>query len=97
MTDTEAHDRYYPEDDQALSDAILQVIDVQKDESLTEAEFRLYDDIDPDALNNRFQEDAHGETKVEFYTGGFKVTLWGDAVIDIHVTPQQGEGQAANA
>lgn len=85
----EERDRYYPEEDRPLSEAILDLIEEQREENLIDADFRLYDDINPDALNRLFQEDAEGETLVKFDTGGMTVKLWSDGAIDIHVIPKE--------
>ncbi|WP_207587154.1 HalOD1 output domain-containing protein [Halomontanus rarus] len=85
-------DRYYPEENRPLSQAILELIEEQREENLIDADFRLYDDINPDALNRLFQEDAEGETLVKFDTGGMTVRLWADGAVDIQVTPQEDKG-----
>lgn len=94
--DNEAHDRYHPGEDRSLSDAVLEAIERQKGHDLTRESFRLYDDVDPDALDNLFREDANADTSVKFDTGdvtvtlwgGVTVTLWGDGAVDIRVTPR---------
>lgn len=86
--DTQESERYYPDEDRALSTAILEAIEAQKQEDITKADFQLYDDIDPDALNNLFREHASGDTTVEFDTDEVTVTLRGDGVVDIQITPR---------
>jgi hypothetical protein len=71
-----------------LSTTILEAIEDQKDEDLSEADFRLYDDIDPDALDNLFRKDANADTTVEFNTDDVTVTLWGDGTVRIRVEPR---------
>ncbi|WP_227357088.1 HalOD1 output domain-containing protein [Haladaptatus salinisoli] len=81
-------DRYHPNEDQTLSTAVLEAIEKEKGEDLTKAEFRLYDDIDPDALNNLFQKNANANTTVEFSTDDVTVRLWGDGGVEIQIMPR---------
>ncbi len=67
---------------------ILEAIEDQKGEDLSEADFRLYDDIDPDALDNLFRKDANADTTVEFNTDDVTVTLRGDGTVKIRVEPR---------
>lgn len=89
MTSSESKKRvrYEPDSEQTLSTAILEAIEEQKGEDLSEADFRLYDDINSDALNNLFRKDANANTTVEFNTDDVTVKLWGDGAVKIQVTP----------
>ena len=82
---------YYPEEEQPLSTTILQVIEAQKGEDISKSDFRLYDDIDPDALDNLFRLNANANTFVQFNTDDVTVTLWGDDGIDIQVSPRDDD------
>ena len=84
-------DQYHPRDDQSLSTAIIEVIEDQKGRDLSKADFRLYDDIDPDALYSLFRADADASTSVQFNTDDVTVTLWGDGGVEIRVTPRVDE------
>lgn len=84
-------DVYHPEEGRDLSTAILEAIEAQKGTDLTEADFRLYDDINPDALNNLFREDANADTSVQFNTDDVTVALWGDGGVELEVTPRNGD------
>lgn len=84
-------DVYHPEDGKDLSTAILEAIEKQKGTDLTEADFRLYDDINPDALNELFRQDANADTTVQFNTDDVTVTLWGDGGVELRVTPRDDE------
>ena len=84
-------DVHYPGDDRDLSTAILEIIDAEMGEYVTDGEFRLYDDIDPQALNNLFQEDARGDTTVQFNTDGVTVTLWGDGAVAYRIAPRDAD------
>ena len=91
MGEDEAYDRYYPEEDRSLSDAVLDAIEQQKGHNLIDEDFQLYDDVDPDALDNIFRADASTDTSVQFNTGDVTVTLWGDGSVEIRVTPRDDE------
>lgn len=77
---------YDPDQDRSLSGAILDAIASYRDEDLTESEWTLYDDVDPDALDNIFQEGPQPDTVVEFDTRGVRVMLWRDNGVEIWVT-----------
>ena len=81
-------DLYYPEEDRSLSTAVIKAIEDQQDRDLSKAEFRLYDDVDPDALDELFRADANADTSVQFNTDDVTVTLWGDGGVEIQVTPR---------
>ncbi|RBI60290.1 hypothetical protein DMJ13_18275 [halophilic archaeon] len=89
MGNTE-RERYYPDEGQSLSTAIVEQIAEQKGEELPKSDFRLYDDIDPEALDALFRENANSNTTVQFSTDDVTVTLWGDGGVDILVTPRGG-------
>lgn len=82
---------YHPGDKRALSTAILETIDDVKPEDVTKADFQLYDDIDPDTLDNLFRKDATANTTVEFDTDDVTVTLHGDGTIQIQVVPRTAD------
>jgi hypothetical protein len=94
-SDGDERERYHHDDPRSLSDAILEVIERQHDEDIAKAEFQLYDDINPDALDRLFRNDANARTTVQFDTDDVSVTLWGDGAVDIHVRPQD-EGPSAS-
>ena len=87
----EAHEQYHSSEDRSLSDAVLDAIEEQKGHDLTKETFQLYDDIDPDALDNLFRDDTGANTSVQFNTDGVTVTLWGDGTVEIQVKPQHDE------
>lgn len=91
MNNDEAYERYWPGEDRSLSDAVLEAIEEQKGHDLTRENVRLYDDVDPDALDNIFRENANANTSVKFDTGDVTVTLWGNGTVEIRVTPRTDE------
>ncbi|WP_227380901.1 HalOD1 output domain-containing protein [Haladaptatus halobius] len=93
--DTNSHQEselYHPDDDRELSTAIVETVADLKDTEVTETEFQLYDDINPDALNNLFRKDATANTTVVFDTDDVIVTLWGDGIVKIKVVSQTIDG-----
>lgn len=91
MTGDVERDRYRPEEHRELSDAVLEAIERKKDDDLRKSEFRLYEDVNPDALNNLFRDDADANTSVRFDTDGVTVTLWGDGGVEIEVSDRDGD------
>ena len=86
-------DKYRPGENRLLSTALLQTIEEHKGKDASQSKFQLYDVIDPDALNNLFQEDARPEPTVEFTVDAVGITLRGaesgDGVV-IRVTDRSG-------
>lgn len=91
QSDDHEHDRYYPDEDRELSTAILEAIEDRKGTDVSKVDFILYDDIDPDALDNLFRKDGTANTTVQFNTDDVTVTLWGDGGVEIQVTPRGEE------
>ena len=79
------HKRYYPSEDQSLSTAVLDAIEDHKDEDIVESDFRLYDDIEPDALEKIFRNHVDAEMEVQFTTSDVTVTLQWVRTVDIQV------------
>lgn len=86
MNDDETRREYRPREDRSLSDAVLDAIQEYRNEDISKGDFRLYDDVDPDALDDLFREDANANTTVAFNTDDVTVTLWGDGGVEIRVT-----------
>lgn len=79
--------RYDPSrPDSSLSEVVLRAIDSHKDDALSRENHRLYDQVDPDALDNLFKEDANGNLTVQFSYDGVNVSLWGDGTVEVRVT-----------
>lgn len=87
----EERDVHYPSEEQPLSDTVLEAIERYRGTDLTEDNFALYDDVDPDALDDLFREDADANTTVQFNTDSVTVTLQGDGGVEIQVTPRDDE------
>lgn len=83
--DTPTYD-YKPEDDEALSTAIVTAVSEAKGRDITHDECVLYDSIDPDALDGMFRADSAADSiKVEFTTHDAIVVIWGNGQPTIQV------------
>lgn len=82
---------YTPDQDRTLTEAVLDAIEDCKRDTLQRSDFILYEDIDPDALNSLFRDDARPRTTVKFRTDGVEVELWGDGGVEIRVTDRLPE------
>lgn len=76
---------YTPDQDRSLSDAVLEAIEKYRDEDVTQSGFLLYEDINPDALDNLFRHDANPRTTVTFDTDDVRVELYGDSGVEIRI------------
>ena len=89
--DSVVRDSYSPDQDQSLTDAVLDAIEECKGEDLLRSDFVLYEDINPDALDALFRRDAKPRTRVEFSTDGVRIELWGDDGVEIRVEDSTAE------
>lgn len=89
--DNAVQETYMPDQDRSLTDAILDAIDNCKGNDLRRTDFILYEDINPDALNTLFRQDAQPRTTVTFATDGVQVELWGNNGVEIRVMEQLNE------
>ena len=76
---------YTHEQDGDLSDEILAAIEAYTETDLTKSEFRLFDNVDPDALDTLFRRGTEPETFVQFAVEDVYVTLWGKDGVEIRV------------
>ncbi|WP_408957726.1 HalOD1 output domain-containing protein [Natrinema sp. 74] len=73
--DGERHHLYVVDENRPLSAAVLDAVAEHEDIDLMEAEFRLYDVIDPSALNRVFQFNSDVAAGVSFAVGDSYVSL----------------------
>jgi len=86
MSSTLPTQKYFPDEDEPLSAAIISALSEAKGRDITEDECVLYDTIDPDALDMMFRQESDDDTiKVEFATHDAIVILWGNGQISIEV------------
>ena len=87
MDDHPERRRYYPDDeDVALSEAILEAVQAHENASFCADEFRLFDHVHPDALDNLFRDTSDVEISVQINLTNVTVSVWSDGGIDIRVT-----------
>ena len=77
--------RFTEGQDRSLSDAVLEAIADYKGTDLLTDDLVLYGNVDPDALDELFREDADANTVLMFDSDGVRVKLWGDGDIIIEV------------
>jgi Halobacterial output domain 1 len=95
MGETDDTELYYPHEDRSLSQAVLSALEETHETPLTDAEFTLYDYIDPDALNSLFRADADATIRVAFTIEDYVVTIWGDE--GIHILVRNDDERASRA
>jgi hypothetical protein len=83
--DGQVRDVYRPAQDRSLHEAILDTIEKCKGEDLLRTDFDLYEDVNPDGLDDLFRQDAQPRTRVTFTTDDVQVELWGDGGVEIRV------------
>ncbi len=66
LYEDERHHLYLPDENRTLSAAVLHAVAEYEDIDLLEADFRLYDLIDPSALNILFQFNLEAAATVSF-------------------------------
>ena len=101
MAEFSDRDRYYPDDDCTVSDAIIDAISEHEGSDLDKESFVLFDHIDPEALDHLFREEANANVCVQFDVYDVTVRLWGDGGVDVLVTgrdedPEDGVSRTAD-
>jgi len=77
---------YSPDEDEPLSVAIVTALSKAKGRDITEHDCVLYDNIDPEALDEMFREEGtDGSIKVEFATHDAIVLIWGSGDVTIQI------------
>ena len=89
--DGEAWVVHHPTDDQQLSTRILEAIEDFMGEDLTKGGHPLYEQIDPDALDNLFRENASGNITFQFKIDDVTVELEGNGSILIRIRSSNPE------
>lgn len=83
--------RYYPEEENVpLSEAVREAIEAHESTSLSADELRLYDHINPDAIDMLFQDTADVDVSVQINLTNVTVSVWSDGGIDIRVSDKMG-------
>ena len=69
------HTTFSPDDDRTLSEAVLGAIEEQQGIDLVDADFTLYEIINPDALERLFRFNQNAATTVSFVIDDTHVSL----------------------
>lgn len=77
---------YHQEQEQTLTDTIVDAIVEHRGDDLLRTDFELYEDVDFEALDELFRADATPRTRVAVITRDVRVELWGDGSVQIRVT-----------
>lgn len=75
LYEDERHHLYLPEENRTLSKAVLDAVAEYEEIELMEADFRLYDHIDPSALDRLFQFNSAAAATVSFAVSNSYVFL----------------------
>jgi hypothetical protein len=81
--------RYYPlEENVPLSEAVYEAIEAHEDTSLDADELRLFEHVNPDAIDLLFEDvtEVDVEVMVRINLENVAVSIWSDGGIDIRVT-----------
>ena len=81
--------RYYPlEENVPLSEAVYEAIEAHEHTSLRDDELRLFEYINPEAIDMLFEDvtELDVEVMVRLNLRNVAVSIWSDAGIDIRVT-----------
>lgn len=85
MNDHTNTEVYSPAENRPLSDTVLNAINRQTGKNLQEGEFRLYDHIDPDGLDQLFRPHADERVTVMFSADDLLIIIYGNGQVRIHV------------
>lgn len=69
------HTTFDPDTDHSLSEAVLTAVEEHQGIDLVDADFTLYDVIDPEALERLFRFNQDAATTVSFFIDGTRVSL----------------------
>lgn len=91
MDDHPERRRYYPtEENVPLSEAVREAVAAHENASLSADEFRLYDHVNPEAIDHLFKDTAGVDISVQIDLTNVTVSIWSDGGIDIRVTDKIG-------
>lgn len=72
---TTEYTAFGPDDDRSLSEAVLDAVEEHQGIDLVDAEFTLYDIVNPEALERLFRFNRHAATTVSFVVADAHVSL----------------------
>ena len=87
MDENRERRRYYPdEEDTPLSQTVLEAVEAHDESTLVADEFRLFDHVDPEAIDILFRDSADLGVSVQFDLTNVTVSIWSDGGVDVRVT-----------
>lgn len=72
--------------DRPLSETVAEAITAHEDTTVQEDEFRLYDHVDPDALDRLFADGDQLDMTLRIALPNVTVSIWSDDGVDVRVT-----------
>lgn len=87
MAESPERRKYYPDEEETpLSVAVLDAVEAHENASLSADQFRLYEHVNPDAIDQLFTGTAGVDISVQIHLDNVTVSIWSDRGIDIRVT-----------
>lgn len=78
--------RYYRGDaEESLSEAVLETVEAHRNASLSADEFPLYEHVNPDAVDELFEDTGDVAVSLQIKLENVSVSIWSDDDIDIRV------------
>ncbi len=74
------------EENVPLSEAVREAVEAHESSALSPDEFRLYDHINPEAIDMLFTDTADIDISVTINLTNVTVSIWSDGGVDIRVT-----------
>lgn len=87
MSDSPERRKYYPDEEETpLSVAVLDAVEAHENTSLSADQFRLYEHVNPDAIDELFTDTSDIDVSVQIHLENVTVSIWSDGGIDVRVT-----------
>ena len=91
MDESPERKRYYPDEENVpLSTAVREALEAHENSTLSADELRLYDHVNPDAIDELFRDTSGLDVSVQINLTNVTVSIWSDGGIDIRVTDKMG-------
>lgn len=81
---------YAPDQDRTLTDAIIAALREHRGADFRRTDFQMYEDLDFEALDRLFRDDADPSTRIAVTSGELTVDLWGDDGVQIRIADASG-------
>ena len=77
--------RYVEGGETTPSEAVLEAVEAHEDASVTGDEFRLYEHVSPDAIDDLFADASDVAMSLRIELENVSVSVWSDGAIDVRV------------